>query len=641
VVDPDTGGYLYALDSYDSVRGASFRRHGSKGVAEYPAVALVPTELSSVRQSLTVRWTAGADVNGQAVVSEDDLFVLYCGDEIDRARREEEGVDDFLQTERILEVATVAQVKATSRKHGVTEDNEWFIPEFPVARQSTCQFLLYRLRKDDEEANDDAEDTVYNLLAESEVLSIRSVSSPTNIHLAPGGKATEMVVNFVTGSSGTPVVQYGLASEKDVTEKVEGKSDTYTADDMCHEPANLTEPGKFQSPGQLHTVTMTDLKPGQEYQYKVGLAGGQGVTWSETFTFTASLAAGDPRPFSYLVYGDQGCPVDGWGKGSEWTAALTTREVTEPAADGMPVRAIHHFGDLSYAQGAAHQWDQWFSMIQPFSTKVPLTVSVGNHEYDHTEGGLGKDPSGVNDAHGFMPVWGNFGRDSGGECGVPTAKRFTMPQSANSNGVFWYSFDFGTVHTTVISSEHDLSPGSPQHAWLEQDLQSVNRTTTPWLVVETHRPLYEGEMYPDQYAVGVAMRYEIEDLLFDYQVDLVLAGHYHSYFRTCDGLYRSQCDNGGPMHVTVGTAGWHLDDLSSMYPGSWIGRLLEGEYGYGRISVMNASTMHFEFVKAGAESDASSGDVLDDFWIVRDRRSRTFLAVGKVNNNVAISREFT
>lgn len=48
---------------------------------------------------------------------------------------------------------------------------------------------------------------------------------------------------------------------------------------------------------------------------------------------------------------------------------------------------------------------------------------MGNHEYDHTGGGIGKDPSGVGTDDGFRPSWGNFRKDSGGECGVPTSKR--------------------------------------------------------------------------------------------------------------------------------------------------------------------------------------------------------------------------
>lgn len=42
-----------------------------------------------------------------------------------------------------------------------------------------------------------------------------------------------------------------------------------------------------------------------------------------------------------------------------------------------------------------------------------ILVSVGNHEYDE-----------VSTAHPtWHPSWGNYGDDSGGECGVPVKKR--------------------------------------------------------------------------------------------------------------------------------------------------------------------------------------------------------------------------
>mmetsp|Transcript_113118 Transcript_113118/g.169184 ORF Transcript_113118/g.169184 Transcript_113118/m.169184 type:complete len:86 (-) Transcript_113118:148-405(-) len=83
-------------------------------------------------------------------------------------------------------------------------------------------------------------------------------------------------------------------------------------------------------------------------------------------------------------------------------------------------------------------------------------ISVGNHEYDHTSGGE-HDPSGAPD-NGFHPSWGNFGGDSGGECAVPPFKRFHMPD--NGNSIFWYSFNYGSIHFCIFSSEHDTRPGS-------------------------------------------------------------------------------------------------------------------------------------------------------------------------------------
>lgn len=139
------------------------------------------------------------------------------------------------------------------------------------------------------------------------------------------------------------------------------------------------------------------------------------------------------------------------------------------------------------------------------------------------------------------------GNDSGGECGVATAKTFQMPDTAElgywpeqglaaaptttgrqeqqrqqqrranptlgpngaafsagsaatavggaasaaagnkasraPNPPFWYSFSYGSVHFTVLSTEHDAAPGSDQFAWLEHDLRRVDRCKTPWLVV--------------------------------------------------------------------------------------------------------------------------------------------------------------
>lgn len=73
------------------------------------------------------------------------------------------------------------------------------------------------------------------------------------------------------------------------------------------------------------------------------------------------------------------------------------------------------------------------------------------------------------------------------------------------------------------------------------------------------------------------------------------------------------------MHITVGSAGALLDTTGTFYPQEWTARSIQGVYGYGRVTVVNASAMHWEFVKAGAENDTDAGSVLDDVWIIRDR----------------------
>jgi Calcineurin-like phosphoesterase/Purple acid Phosphatase, N-terminal domain len=551
----------------------------------------------------------------------------------------EEDLYTSYQSPQFLDVATIAQARATSQRHhghGRTK-NQWYIPHFPIVRgYDFCRFALYQKQEmtqapgssSDQGFNHGINDfeptssTTFHLLAASNRFYLDFATTPTAIHLAYGNDETEMVVQFVTEASGTPIVEFSkVTTERNMDEsdwvgdrighelwqasshdrkyihrhdgnryepalgedhrsysdkvdarrtkemRIEGTSDTYRASDMCQAPANETAPGKFISPGMLHTVRLRELSPDTLYFYRVGLESGQGVTWSETYQFTSALPPPDretvAKPFSYIVYGDQGCPSMGWGMGAAYTSLLMAREIElanrRNSTDVLPIREIHHIGDLSYAQGAAHIWDEWFHMIQPMTARVPLMVAVGNHEYDYdASANPGRDPSDPNATDGYHPAWGNFHNDSGGECGVPTSKRFAMPQSSkpsrsvhghgrnvSSNGVFWFSYRSGSVHTVVISSEHDLSPSSPQFEWLRADLASVNRSLTPWLIVETHRPLYEAETKWADNGVGIAFRFFFEDLLFQYQVDIVLSGHYHSYYRTCGGLYRGVCGNSG------------------------------------------------------------------------------------------------
>ena len=218
---------------------------------------------------------------------------------------------------------------------------------------------------------------------------------------------------------------------------------------------------------------------------------------------------------------------------------------------------------------------------------------------------------------------------------MPLSKRFEMPHSKvpGGNGVFWYSYDFSTVHTTVISSEHDLSPGSRQYQWLEEDLKSVNRTNFPWLIVESHRALYDrggenGTWWVPNHVVGKEMRLSIEALLKKYQVDVVFSGHYHEYHRTCDGLYKGVCNNGGPMHITVGTGGANFLIGEKPIVQTWSAKFIQETYGYGRVTVVNASSMHFEFVMVAEAADGlvntavgapTTGQTLDDVWITRAR----------------------
>lgn len=128
-------------------------------------------------------------------------------------------------------------------------------------------------------------------------------------------------------------------------------------------------------------------------------------------------------------------------------------------------------------------------------------------------------------------------------------------------GNFWYSFDYGLAHFVSINSETDFAkspeksfaedvkgnethPTEPetyitdsgpfgdvdgsvndnkayeQYQWLKDDLESVNRKKTPWVIVMGHRPMYSSATSGYQ----KNLRDAFESLMLENGVDAYIAG---------------------------------------------------------------------------------------------------------------------
>jgi hypothetical protein len=141
-------------------------------------------------------------------------------------------------------------------------------------------------------------------------------------------------------------------------------------------------------------------------------------------------------------------------------------------ADEGPVDFVANIGDLAYAEGSVLLWSFWAGLFWPLTSRLPFQVTVGNHE-------VNVDHCASNNSIARMADWpgptanNSYGDDCGGEAGVATFVRYSGP--ASGLGVFWYSFDVGSVHFVLWSSEHDYSAGSAQAAWLRADLLGVDR----------------------------------------------------------------------------------------------------------------------------------------------------------------------
>lgn len=451
-----------------------------------------------------------------------------------------------------------------------------FVNESPTYEQGygSIAFTLYNVRTDCA-FRYYRNDTYTELVTVSNNVSFEGGGdAPLQGHLALTGQATEMRVSWTSLSSGKPVVFYGTAADN-LTLSASGVSRTYTNSDMCGPPANQTM--FFINPGFLHDVLLTELQPKSTYYYKFGSEG----VFSDVKSFTTAIPSGDPTPFKFIMYGDMGLTGP---PAAETTAKLVLAEIQNGAG------FVVHQGDLSYAWGSAIKWDIWMNLIEPCASLAPYMVSIGNHEYDH-ETGANKDPSHAN-GEGFHPEWGNYGDDSYGECGVPPFYRFHMPDTGNS--LWWYSYDYGLAHFTVFSTEHNFTAGSLLYQWLERDLKSVDRRNTPWLIVVGHRPMYSSEKYPSDYKVTLGIQNALEDLFYEWRVDLAVWGHYHAYERTC-AVFKQKCNSEGTVHIVVGTAGYPLDDAGT-YGFPW-SLHYEPNYGYLRVSVANTTALHLEYIR--------------------------------------------
>jgi len=345
--------------------------------------------------------------------------------------------------------------------------------------------------------------------------------APFHTHVAFGGEDAQhsMVISFSTNSTpggGGVLVQLGTApGVYSLPNATDAESTTYGAGDLCNAPANTTSVDFWQWPGVFHHVTARGLAPGTRY-YARPVAGG--VPGDEV-TFVTGKALGPDVPVTFASYGDMSVTqyvLDG-DSGKDMPdggpgAVGTARRLRDRIDGANDIDFVTHYGDLGYAKGAIFLWDSWMAMMAHVGSRVPYMVSVGkcvfagrcccvrarrataplpffhsrrSHEYDYRFASP-NDPSGVSSM--WRPSWWDGDVDSLGECGVGTQQRFRSPR--NGNGIFWYSFAVGSVTVVTLSSEHDLSPDSPQGEFLARELAAVNRSVTPWLIVSLHRMMY-------------------------------------------------------------------------------------------------------------------------------------------------------
>ena len=277
---------------------------------------------------------------------------------------------------------------------------------------------------------------------------------------------------------------------------------------------------------KVHHVALTGLEPTPLYHFRCGHDG----DWSEDLTF--KTAPDDPtEPFTFVAFGDSRTNWDVWGECSE--AVL---------ASGAAFSV--HTGDLVIGGGNQNEWDIWFEEGKELLSRRVMMPAIGNHEDN--------DPK--------------------------YYEQFALPYPED-----WYSFDYGNVHFTILSTEKDMA--GAQRDWLEHDLSSTNAT---WKFVFYHRPMYSSSSHGCYRKAQAAWG----DLFDEYHVDMVFNGHDHTYERSYpmyDDWLSSSPEN-GTIHIVTGGAGAPLRGLVARGP--WCAYFLS-HYHFVLLSI-NGTELHME-----------------------------------------------
>ena len=408
-------------------------------------------------------------------------------------------------------------------------------------------------------------------------------SSPEQVHLAFGNDETQMTVSWASNDTKSAFVEYGT-SETVLSSVTNGTTQTCTA-------------GGWK--GYLHHADLSGLDASTTYFYRVG-----GL--SEVFSFRTKPGKEDRTPVKIIAYGDMGTPGDVHGPGANYTV-----EFCESVIEDLDF--VLHVGDIPYDKGDEFVWDG-----ESLSLSLSLTPSHINKQ-THTEFFRG-----VQGYAASVPYMVCPGNEDHAYDFVGYLSRFRMPGSKSLNSSWFYSFDYSYVHVISISTEYiSREPGSEQYEFLEADLKNVNRTATPFVVMIGHRPLYcSSNDYYDCNMWAPRARETLEPLLSQYDVDLYICGHVHSYERTYPVLNGTRVSEtyanpNATTHVMVGGAGAGLSKTWSHDQPEWsASRIIN--YAVGMIEIPDETTMHWKLVSTHTSgTDGQGGEVLDQITITK------------------------
>ncbi len=276
-------------------------------------------------------------------------------------------------------------------------------------------------------------------------------------------------------------------------------------------PSNLNDIVSETTSTTEHEVHLSGLLPNTRYYYAIG-TGSRTLAGGAEYYFVTAPVPGTPKSTRIWVIGDAG---------TKNASQRAVRDAYYAFTGDRHTDLWLMLGDNAYNNGLDEDYQAAvFDMYPELLRTSVVWPTRGNHDRGP------KNSSGK---------WTNGGA---------YYDIFTLPVAGEAGGLpsgteAYYAFDYGNIHFICLeSTSSDLrSANGPMWTWLEEDLAA---NTQDWTIAFWHHPPYsKGSHNSDSESELEQMRERAVPILEDYGVDLVLAGHSHSYERSylLDGHY--------------------------------------------------------------------------------------------------------
>jgi hypothetical protein len=344
------------------------------------------------------------------------------------------------------------------------------------------------------------------------LLSVTQASNQFHLSLVRGtGSSIEYAIDWVTPSSSS-------SSSSKVSNIIYG----YKSNDLSYQAEGTfvgqveEESGKYVS---CWTTRLSQLQAGKEVFYALAITQEDGALSNRTNT-NSFFVKSSKDDMKWAVFGDMGASILG-GPSAVSIQALQNALFNDQAYDG-----ILNLGDIGYELTQENGKD-YMEKFAPILSRVPMQITTGNHEYKAA----------------MAPFYTlrNFRRRFAGQL-------YGLGKPSGSNSNEFFSFDAGLIHFIMINTEFysnedyyiETLTGEwienekarqkdrlVQLKWLEKDLEQIDRTKTPYVILMGHRTPFRTPKGLD--TKDNLFGQDIVPLMDKYQIDLYLCGHTHLY----------------------------------------------------------------------------------------------------------------